>query len=271
LAYTGCAASSFPPNSQTIPATAPANATSGRSQCPGAAPVAVTNLDGPAAHALEQLQTTYERQPGFLAVVFDGQEPTLVVDARLLPVWQLKLGPKGVAVAPSCIDTTVLAAVKAALPAVAPSDGVVSVGYDALSDAINIVGIDSDTLLVALARSDPAMRDRARPRSVRARYESTGGRCQARAEPQSEWPAGSARSVDSRWAGRSTATRTEGDLPWPEESSLTPNGVIHLGDGRSPETRVVRLTRRTPVQVPATHSASRRSMIPSRRGPSRSG
>ncbi|MEO5966019.1 MAG: hypothetical protein ABIR11_11185 [Candidatus Limnocylindrales bacterium] len=99
---------------------------------------------------LEQLQATYEQDPGFLAVVFDGTKPIVVVDRAALAEWQLRLVPRGVAVASSCIDTRVLAGVLLVLPTVRPPDGIVSAGYNGLDDSIDVLGVDTDTLVAAL-------------------------------------------------------------------------------------------------------------------------
>jgi hypothetical protein len=141
--------------------TAIAAATQGRSRCPGSAPVALTNLQGAAADTVERLQSTYEAKPGFLAVVFDGAKATVVVEAARLPEWLAELTPKGIAVAPSCVDPILLAAVKAALPGLAP-DGMVSAGYNGLDDAIEVVGTGEDALLPALDLQQAGMGDQAR-------------------------------------------------------------------------------------------------------------
>ncbi len=134
----------------------------GRTVCPGSVPWVATNLRGAPADALEQLQGTYEQDPGFLAVVFDGVRPIVVVERRALAAWQLRLAPRGVAVAPSCIDPGVLAAVHAVLPAVASPDRTVSAGYNGLDDAIDVLGIDADTLVAALETLQPGGGDAAR-------------------------------------------------------------------------------------------------------------
>jgi hypothetical protein len=122
-----------------------------------------TNLRGAAADTLEQLQGTYEQDPGFLAVVFDGTKPIVIVERAALAGWQLRLAASGVAVAPSCVDPGLLAAVRAVVPTVAPPDGITSVGYNGLDDTIDVLGIDADTLVTALekrqAGSGSAARD----------------------------------------------------------------------------------------------------------------
>ncbi len=134
----------------------------GRSECPGSAPVALTDLRGAAADTLEQLQSTYEAKPGFLAVIFDGTKAIVVVEAERLPEWLTELMPKGIAVAPSCVDPALTAAVKAAIPGLAPVDGIAGAGYNGLDDAIEVVGVDPDTLLAALDAKDAGLGDRAR-------------------------------------------------------------------------------------------------------------
>ena len=154
----GCAAASGPS------AGPPASAAQaqGRSRCAGSAPVALTNLQGAAADTVERLQGTYEGRLGFLAVVFDGAKPIVVVEAESLPAWLADLTPKGVSVAPSCVDPALLAAVKAAAPALTPPNGISSDGYHGLDDYIDVLGVGADALLAALDKQDPALGARAR-------------------------------------------------------------------------------------------------------------
>src|SRR3990172_11704996 len=58
-------------------------ALSGRSVCPSSVPFVASNLTGRPADVLERLQGTYENDPGFLAVVFDGTEPIVIVHSSL--------------------------------------------------------------------------------------------------------------------------------------------------------------------------------------------
>lgn len=148
----GCG--SAEPTSPTEMPTATA-AQEGRSVCPGAVPWVATNLRGAPADALERLQGTYGNDPGFLAVVFDGVKPIVVVDLSMLAEWQERLAPTGVAVAPSCVDSALLAAVHAVLPAVRPPGGGVLAGYFGLDDAIEVRGVDADTLVAALEQWSP--------------------------------------------------------------------------------------------------------------------
>jgi hypothetical protein len=128
----------------------------GRSVCPGAVPWVATNLRGAPADALEQLQGTYEQDPGFLAVVFDGTKPIVIVEAARLAEWQLRLAPHGVAAARSCVDPALLAAVHAVLPMVRPQAGmIITAGYDGLDDSIFVIGIDADTLVSTLDKQSP--------------------------------------------------------------------------------------------------------------------
>lgn len=150
LAGCGSAEPTSPPETPTATA-----ALSGRSVCPGAVPWVGTNLTGAPADALEQLQGTYENDPGFLAVVFDGVKPIVVVDPSMLAEWQDWLAPSGVAVAPSCIDLALLAAVHAVLPAVRPPGGSVMAGYNGLDDVIEVRGVDADTLVAAVEQWSP--------------------------------------------------------------------------------------------------------------------
>ncbi len=92
-----------------------------------------------------------------MAVVFDGSKPIVVVEPARLPDWLIELGPKGIAVAATCIDPTLLAAVQAVLPSVRPPDGIVSGGYDALNDSIGVIGVDADTLLAAIDQQAAGM------------------------------------------------------------------------------------------------------------------
>lgn len=115
------------------------------------------NLKGAAADTLEQLQATYEGMPGFRAVVFDGTKAIVVVDAASMPGWLAELTPKGIAVAPSCVDPVLLDAVMAAVPALTQPDGGSTAGYNALDDTIEVRGIEAVALLAALNEVDPAL------------------------------------------------------------------------------------------------------------------
>jgi hypothetical protein len=143
----GCASPVATPSATARDATAPRV---GRSVCPGAVPWVATNLRGTVADELERLQGTYQEDPGFLAVVFDGTKSVLIVETARLPEWQRRLAPGGVAVARSCVNPGLLAAVHAVLPVVGPPDGIVSAGYNALDDSIDVMGVDADTLVAAL-------------------------------------------------------------------------------------------------------------------------
>lgn len=111
----------------------------GRTVCPGSVRVVMTNLTGAVATRLEQLQSTYEGAPGFEAVVFDGRQSIVVVDADALPLWQQHLAGLDLAVAPSCVDKRLTVAVRDLLPALAPRDGIASVGYNGLEDAVEVL------------------------------------------------------------------------------------------------------------------------------------
>lgn len=154
----GCAMAPAPSSG---PPTSPF-AAQGRSRCLGSVPVVLGNLKGAAADTLEQLQGTYEERPGFRAVVFDGTKAIVVVDAASLPAWIVELTPKGIAVAPSCVDPLLLDAVMAAVPALTPPDGGSTAGYNGLDDTIEVRGIGADPLLVALDAVDPALGETAR-------------------------------------------------------------------------------------------------------------
>jgi len=143
------------------PTDVPAAGLEGRTACPGSVPAVLTNLRGGSADALEELQATYASDPGFRAVVFDGAQPIVVVDAATLPDWQLRLGPLGLAVAPSCVDPELLAAVHRVVPVVAPADRTITAGYNALDDRIFVMGIDADTLIRALEEQAPGAGDAA--------------------------------------------------------------------------------------------------------------
>lgn len=154
-AVSGCAAPSASPNTVPTSSAIAAAPFVGRSVCPGAVSRVMTDLRGAAADALEQAQGNYEQDPGFLAVVFDGTKPVVVVEPARLAEWQVRLAPLGVAVAGSCIDPALLAAVKAVLPLVRPPDGIVSGGYDALDDAISVIGVDAEALVATLEKASP--------------------------------------------------------------------------------------------------------------------
>ena len=150
------------PSAAPLPAGYPPVERVGRSRCAGAVEAVLTGLTGEAADAVEELGGTVSDKPGYLAVVFDGSKPIVIVEAARLPGWQNELGPLGIAVAPSCIDPDLLAAVRAVLPTLVAGDWIVGAGYDALADRISVMGVDADTLLDALDAHGAGMGPRAR-------------------------------------------------------------------------------------------------------------
>lgn len=142
MLITGC---SPPSNSQ------------GRTVCPGAILDATGQIPAGSVDVMERLQETYETDPGFLAVVWDGRTPVIVVDRAHVHDWTLRLAAEGIAVAPSCIDPTLLALVHEALPRI-NAPGTRGGGYDALDDAIFVTGVDTEVLLTALDALQPGVR-----------------------------------------------------------------------------------------------------------------
>jgi hypothetical protein len=133
----------------------------GRTRCPGSVPVAQTNLRGAAADSLEAVQGEHGLKPGFMAVIFDGTQPIVVVEAARVAEWENAMGGKRIAVAPSCVDPELLDAVMTVIPALPPPDGAVTGGYNGLNDSIELQGVASDALLAALQRLLPGMEERA--------------------------------------------------------------------------------------------------------------
>jgi hypothetical protein len=113
------------------------------------------------AEALQELQATYEESPGFMAVVHDGASPIIVVDRALLPQWHAQMAPRGVRVAPSCVDARLVDAVLAALPKIDSTGGASSTGYDAIRDAIIVRGVKADDLVAAIRQFTPELGDAA--------------------------------------------------------------------------------------------------------------
>jgi hypothetical protein len=107
-----------------------------------------------ASDVMEGLQTSYEDDPGFLAVVWDNREPVVVVARAELGAWQTRLAPLKTAVAPSCIDPTLLALVHEVLPRLS-DQGFRSAGYNGIEDAIFVSGVDTDALLTELDALQP--------------------------------------------------------------------------------------------------------------------
>jgi hypothetical protein len=143
----------------------------GRSNCADAVPSVLRRVDGAAADAVEALQGAYEKGFGFMSVVHDGVGPVIVVDRAVLREWRAEMAPHSVAVAASCVDSRLVAAVLAALPrAERPMSGASSAGYDALDDAIVVRGIEAEHLLVALGEVAPEFVDAPQTRSRRAPY-----------------------------------------------------------------------------------------------------
>lgn len=128
----------------------------GRSICPGSVPQVLRQVDGAAADTLEELQGTYQNDPGFLGVVHDGRKAVIVVESGRLLEWHARMAPLGVAVAMSCVDPGLLASVQAALPLISErEEGVMSAGYDVLDDAITVLGVDPDELVRTLDEIAP--------------------------------------------------------------------------------------------------------------------
>jgi hypothetical protein len=131
----------------------------GRSVCPGSVTQVGRDLGGAAADSLERLQGTYENDPGFLAVVWDGRRGVIVVESAQLIAWQARVAPLGIAVARSCVDPALLATVHAALPRIpVPGGGIISAGYDGLDDAIFVLGVDTDVLVAAMDEVRPGVK-----------------------------------------------------------------------------------------------------------------
>jgi hypothetical protein len=122
----------------------------GRTVCANAVPFVLRQMGGQAADAVEAIQARFESEPGFMAVVHDGTEPIVVVDAAHFAEWRSRLAP--IRVAASCVDPGLIAAVLLALPRIATStNGGVSGGYDALDDAILVRGVEPAELVHALS------------------------------------------------------------------------------------------------------------------------
>ena len=131
----------------------PANGV-GRTVCPGSVRDATGTVPAAGVDVMERLQATYEGDPGFLAVVWDNRQPVIVVARSELAAWQAELAPLKTAVAPSCVDQTLLALVHQALPRM-PNQGVMSGGYNAVDDAIFVSGADPAALLAELEALRP--------------------------------------------------------------------------------------------------------------------
>lgn len=135
----------------------PSSNSHGRTVCPGAVVGATNQIPADSVEVLVRLQETYENNPGFLAVVWDGRRPVVVVDRAQVQDWASRLAAESIAVAPSCIDPTLLALVYEALPRINVS-GEHGGGYDALDDAIFVTGVETEVLLTALDAVQPGVR-----------------------------------------------------------------------------------------------------------------
>jgi hypothetical protein len=134
----------------------------GRTVCPGSVKQALRIDDDATADLVEGLQTRYEGDLGFLAVVWDGRNAVIVVEAARLLAWEARMASRGITVAPSCINPALLAAIQAALPQVAArAGGGIMAGYNGVDDAITVMGVEPDDLLAALDEVGPDARDAA--------------------------------------------------------------------------------------------------------------
>jgi hypothetical protein len=156
------------------PATTAALRVVGRSQCLGSVPQVLRQVEGAAADTLEGLQATYENDPGFLGVVHDGKQAVIVVESGRVLEWQARMAPLGVAVAVSCVDPELLAAVQAALPLISErEEGVMSAGYDSLDDASRSSASIRTSWFAHSTASHPALAPRHLLPSPPGRFAST--------------------------------------------------------------------------------------------------
>lgn len=152
----------------------------GRTVCAGSVRDATAAVPGAGADAIERLQNTYEGDAGFLAVIWEGGRPVVIVERGHLAAWKARLGPVNIAVAPSCIDPALLALVHQALPRISVQPGgAIGGGYNALDDAIVVAGVDTDVLLAQLEALQQGARDAAAAAiaagTLRINEASTGG------------------------------------------------------------------------------------------------
>jgi len=147
LVLVGCAtAASAPPGSSVVE----------RSVCPGSLASVLTDLTGAIADRLESLGASFEGQQGFLAVVYDGRRPVVIVAPAALGSWRSRLATEDIGVAPSCVDADLLATVLVAVPRVEhPTASITSAGYDAIRDAIFVFGVGEADLVAAVDAVSP--------------------------------------------------------------------------------------------------------------------
>jgi hypothetical protein len=123
---------------------------SDRTVCEDSVGPVLTNVIGPTADSMETLQSRYESDVGFRAVVHDSAGPVLVVDRERVQEWAERLSTAGVRVAPSCVPESVVGASREAVKELRVDRGeYVSSGYDALSDAFAITGTQHASLVRA--------------------------------------------------------------------------------------------------------------------------
>lgn len=132
----------------------------GRSVCPGSVPRVLDNMGGGVADQVEALQTAHQDEPGFRAVVNDGERAVIVVDAAALADSTARMAGTGVGVAPSCVDARLRPVVEASMAQIElPPDGILSVGYNGLDDVIEVRGLTRDELMDAVRNAAPAAHD----------------------------------------------------------------------------------------------------------------
>lgn len=103
-------------------------------------PPLATDMTGPTADKVEELQGRYEDEPGFRGVVSSGDEFWVVVDEVSAESLMKQLSSDGIQVALSCVDSGLIKSAKSAVSdaAMAPGD-YSSVGYNVLTDSVDVI------------------------------------------------------------------------------------------------------------------------------------
>lgn len=115
-------------------------------------------MDGEAASRVEAVQGTYENMPGFLGVLSDGSQVSLIVEAETVVDWEKRVAQTDLHVMASCVPSELVAAAKwSVLGSDYSGGGFSTVLYDVFTDSVVITTtLDPDSVREAINDRLPA-------------------------------------------------------------------------------------------------------------------